>query len=124
MSATDIPSPSNSAAVSGSDRCFVRHSPSCGGNGASEHGVCLKCSGTGLQSQIAYITRRVGEIESLRSEFEAWISASPFERGIERWSNDESKHAWPGQYRDINVALAWEAWQESAFIHSLPNKEL
>jgi len=84
-------------------------------------GVCLDCAETGLQSQIADITKRAGEIESLRSEFESWISASPFEREIERWPNDESKHAWPGQYRDINVALAWEAWQEAAFIHSLPN---
>jgi hypothetical protein len=93
----------------------------CRGNGVWSHGVCLDCAGTGLQSQIADITKRAGEIESLRSEFESWISASPFEREIERWPNDESKHAWPGQYRDINVALAWEAWQEAAFIHSLPN---
>jgi hypothetical protein len=83
----------------------------------------LDGEGTGLQSQIADITKRAGEIESLRSEFESWISASPFEREIERWPNDESKHAWPGQYRDINVALAWEAWQEAAFIHSLPNEQ-
>jgi len=76
-----------------------------------------------LRPVMADVTKRVGEIESLRSEFESWISASPFEREIERWPNDESKHAWPGQYRGINVALAWEAWQEAAFIHSLPNTE-
>jgi hypothetical protein len=28
--------------------------------------------------------------------------------------NDPENTAWPGCYKDINVELAWEAWQESA----------
>lgn len=26
---------------------------------------------------------------------------------------DEARYAWPGQYVDIEVQLAWEAWQEA-----------
>jgi hypothetical protein len=26
---------------------------------------------------------------------------------------DETKYAWPGQYKDIAVQLAWEAWSEA-----------
>lgn len=45
-----------------------------------------------------------------RKLFEQWISSSPYERDVDRWPNDETKHAWPGQYKDIAVELAWEAW--------------
>lgn len=93
----------------------------CGGNDVWERVASLLEVGTGLRAEIYKIKNRVGEIESLRSAFEAWISASPYERDIDRWPNDESSYAWPGQYLDVNVALAWEAWQEAAFIHSLPN---
>ncbi len=48
--------------------------------------------------------------------FEAWIGEPPYERDTSRWPNDETKHAWPGQYQDIEVQLAWEAWVESAMI--------
>ncbi len=48
-----------------------------------------------------------------RKQFEEWISSPPYEREIARWPNDSRKHAWPGQYEDIAVQLAWEAWQES-----------
>jgi len=47
-----------------------------------------------------------------RLVFEAWIAAPPYERGISRWPMDESKYAWPGQYVDQAVQLAWEAWCE------------
>lgn len=56
----------------------------------------------------------VGESESIRASFEAWITSLPYEREIKRWPNDGVKHAWPGQYCDITTQLAWEAWQESA----------
>lgn len=46
-----------------------------------------------------------------RSAFEAWITAPPIERNIERWPDDERKSAWPGQYCDYATQLAWEAWQ-------------
>lgn len=48
-----------------------------------------------------------------RSRFEAWVSSPPFERSVERNPNDERVTAWPGQYRDIAVELAWLAWCES-----------
>lgn len=47
-----------------------------------------------------------------RSRFEKWISSPPTEREIARFTKDETKSAWPGQYIDINVQLAWEAWEE------------
>lgn len=48
-----------------------------------------------------------------RSLFEAWISSPPYERSVDRYSGDQSTHAWPHQYKDIAVQLAWEAWMES-----------
>ena len=49
-----------------------------------------------------------------RKAFEEWISASPYEREVLRYPQDETKHALPGQYRSSHVQIAWEAWQESA----------
>lgn len=48
-----------------------------------------------------------------REQFEAAISASPFERSVARWPNDPTKHSWPGAYKDLNVDLAWCMWQAS-----------
>lgn len=42
-----------------------------------------------------------------RAAFEAWISGPPYEREIERFGDGS---AWPGNYRDIDVDLAWCAW--------------
>ena len=47
---------------------------------------------------------------SVRSAFEAWITAAPMEKDVTRNSTDETKSAWPGQYRSYEVQLAWEAW--------------
>ena len=47
---------------------------------------------------------------SVRSAFEAWITAPPMEKDVARNSTDERKSAWPGQYRSYEVQLAWEAW--------------
>ena len=49
--------------------------------------------------------------DTIRHDFEAFISSPPFERSVERFG-DES--AWPGNYVDLDVDLAWNAWQESA----------
>ena len=49
-----------------------------------------------------------------RRSFEEWIGGPPYERDLYRWPMDETKHAWPGQYKDIAVQLAWEAWCEAA----------
>lgn len=43
-----------------------------------------------------------------REAFEAWVSDPPFEYSIERMTELSS---WPGNYRGIEVQLAWEAWQ-------------
>ena len=54
---------------------------------------------------------QVADKESRRA-FEAWVSAPPYEREIKRFYDDARKSAWPGNYRDIAVQLAWEAWQQ------------
>lgn len=53
---------------------------------------------------------------SARDRFEAWITAPPFEKDIARSPHDQTKFAWPGQYRSYEVQLAWEAWCEAAGI--------
>lgn len=53
-----------------------------------------------------------------REHFDKWITSPPYEREIRRWPMDETKYAWPGQYRDIAVQIAWEAWQERAAMSS------
>jgi hypothetical protein len=42
-----------------------------------------------------------------RAAFEAWISAPPYEREVERFGENS---AWPGNYRELDVDLAWCAW--------------
>lgn len=46
-----------------------------------------------------------------RNRFEQWVTAPPLELSVERLGPES---AWPGQYRDDRVQVAWEAWQESA----------
>jgi len=48
--------------------------------------------------------------DKVRKAFEDWISNPPFEREIMRYPESA---AWAGQYKRINVALAWEAWMEA-----------
>ncbi len=48
-----------------------------------------------------------------REAFEKWISQPPYERLLGRVPNDSTRFAWPDQYVDIGVQLAWEAWQAS-----------
>lgn len=45
---------------------------------------------------------------TMRETFEEIISASPYEKEIDRFPDDATRHAWPGNYRDINVQLAWD----------------
>lgn len=42
-----------------------------------------------------------------RAAFEAWISGPPYERDVERFGDGS---AWPGNYRELDVDLAWYAW--------------
>ncbi len=51
------------------------------------------------------------EDAELRARFEAWITASPYERDVARF---RARAAWPNQYKDYITELAWCAWQESA----------
>jgi hypothetical protein len=53
-----------------------------------------------------------------RRSFEDWIGGPPYERDLYRWPMDETKHAWPGQYKDIAVQLSWEAWCEAANVRT------
>ena len=46
-----------------------------------------------------------------RERFERWIAGPPYEKDVSRLRADDPQ--WPDQYRDINVQLAWEAWQEA-----------
>lgn len=50
----------------------------------------------------------------MNEEFEEWVSSPPYERCIDKHSEDSM---WPGQYIDYSVQLAYEAWkyQEEAF---------
>ena len=43
-----------------------------------------------------------------REAFEAFISAPPFEMPTERF---DDRGAWPGGYTELEVDLAWQAWQ-------------
>lgn len=47
----------------------------------------------------------------LRVEFERWISAPPYEKSVNRYHHESG--SWPGQYLDISVQLAWEAFVEA-----------
>lgn len=48
-----------------------------------------------------------------REDFEAAISGPPCERDVRRFHDDPDRAAWPGNYRDIAVDLAWCMWQEA-----------
>ena len=61
--------------------------------------------------------------EVSRRSFEEWIGGPPYELDVYRWPMDETKYAWPGQYKDIAVQLAWEAWCESANAQRDPRDE-
>ena len=52
-----------------------------------------------------------------REKFEKWISAPPYEKSLIRYQASVVQHRvagiWPGQYRDYDVQLSWEAWQQA-----------
>lgn len=54
--------------------------------------------------------------EELRRLFEEGITKPPFEKDLERFSEEGN---WPGQYRDYAVQLAWE-WFASGYRQALP----
>jgi hypothetical protein len=54
-------------------------------------------------------------VDPIRTAFEAFIGGPPFEREVERFA-DNDQSAWPGCYKDIDVDLAWHAFQAGADI--------
>jgi hypothetical protein len=46
--------------------------------------------------------------QRVREKFEAFITASPYEKSVRRY---DSNGMWPFAYVDIDVHLAWDAWQ-------------
>jgi hypothetical protein len=51
-----------------------------------------------------------------RKQFEAWISAPPFEYDVERYTEHS---AWPGSYMNLGTDLAWQAWQAAHTGHTV-----
>lgn len=49
-------------------------------------------------------------IENSRAEFEAFVSAPPYEYNTDRYPGSA---AFPGTYKSLRVDLAWCAWQEA-----------
>lgn len=49
-----------------------------------------------------------------RQLFEQWIASEPYQRNVARHSDSG---AWPAQYIDYHVQLAWEAWLEAIKSH-------
>jgi hypothetical protein len=43
-----------------------------------------------------------------REAFEKFVTTPPLEWSVERYDSDGQ--VWPGQYKQLEVALAWEAW--------------
>jgi hypothetical protein len=49
-----------------------------------------------------------------RDAFEAFIAWAPYELSISRYPNDPAKYAFPDQYRNDKVQIAWEVCQAAA----------
>ena len=47
-------------------------------------------------------------IPTMRETFEEIISASPYEMSVARIPDDPRHFAWPGNYRNLEVQLAWD----------------
>ena len=48
-------------------------------------------------------------MDECRNQFEELMSAPPYEMNLRRCTEES---AWPGNYRDYKVQLAWCAWEE------------
>ncbi len=49
----------------------------------------------------------------VRTAFEEWITAPPYEKDVDRFSDGDSR-GWVGSYKDIDTDLAWQAYRASA----------
>jgi len=52
--------------------------------------------------------------EQLRNYFESFINGSPYEKSIDRYPDDAEKYSWPGNYKSLEVSMAWDAFREGA----------
>jgi hypothetical protein len=55
-----------------------------------------------------------GKENEMREQFERWISSAPYEMPVVRFPDEPENYAWPGNYKNIAVELAWQAWQEAS----------
>jgi hypothetical protein len=76
--------------------------------------VAPRCEADKLHNKSVALQAKEIMRQKNRESFEYWIKSSPYEKSVSRFINDPENTAWPGCYKDINVELAWEAWQESA----------
>lgn len=53
----------------------------------------------------------MSELPDMRADFEALISAPPYDHNCERWPDDRAAAPWPGQYRRYKTELAWQFWR-------------
>jgi len=49
-----------------------------------------------------------------REAFEREMSKPPFEFCMDRWPDDGSSYAWPGNYAAYHTQCAWDAWRARA----------
>jgi len=64
--------------------------------------------------QVATKSRRKWSEKQLREAFEEWITSPPIEASVDRYPKDAPEAiAWPGNYIDYPVQLAWCAWKEA-----------
>lgn len=69
---------------------------------------------------VAAVGSPVDRMVRPRAAFEAWISAPPYEREVERFGDGS---AWPGNYRELDVDLAWCAWSAAISLTRERTKE-
>jgi hypothetical protein len=55
-----------------------------------------------------------------RAAFEAAIRRPPYERDPVRFPDDATRYSWPGNYRELDIDLAWCMWQARASLPQSP----
>src|SRR3990167_9433093 len=82
-------------------------------------GCCPKCGGTSpfnwCDDKDCPLQPAKPELGgNSRAQFEAWISAPPFERGTLRFGPDDT--SWPCGYVEYYTQVAWDAWQAARLL--------
>jgi hypothetical protein len=83
-------------------------------NTGSVEAVAARLAPEDLAAPFPFDVKPIDE-DKERAAFEARVSSPPFEYCINRFPDDETKTAWPGQYRSEAVQLAWDfvRWRAS-----------